>query len=249
MNWLLLRGWARNQEHWLGFPERLQENKNIKRVVCLDLPGFGTEAHRVSPPTVDWIIEDLKYRFEKIKDDEQWSIFGHSLGGMIAMNWASQFRHDFKSVCLMNPSFRKFSMPYERLKPLAIPRLIQAARAKTVAEQEEKILGIVSFTGAEKEEAIQGWAKVSSSNPSRFYNVMSQLVAAAICRPPKKIYSPLLVLTGGQDKLVSPNCSKKLVEHFKGNISIHPNAGHDIVIDDENWVIHQLGQFTKAVVE
>ena len=58
MQWLLLRGLAREQAHWIDFPEIFEKIVPDAKVHCLDLPGVGTERDRPSPLNVPAIVDD-----------------------------------------------------------------------------------------------------------------------------------------------------------------------------------------------
>ena len=60
MNWLLLRGLAREQRHWGRFPALLSAKLPGDRVFCLDLPGTGTEHRRKSPASIAAIPVGLR---------------------------------------------------------------------------------------------------------------------------------------------------------------------------------------------
>jgi hypothetical protein len=42
-----------------------------------------------------------------------------------------------------------------------------------------------------------------------------------------------------QDVLVSPQCSATLAHRWQVELRIHPDAGHDLPLDDPAWVIQQ----------
>ncbi|MCM2279857.1 MAG: alpha/beta hydrolase, partial [Oligoflexia bacterium] len=81
MNWLLLRGLAREQTHWGVFPSRLQSAFPGSRIRFLDLPGTGTEFNRDSPLTVGAIAADLRERWLTSAErdpEDTWGIIGIS---------------------------------------------------------------------------------------------------------------------------------------------------------------------------
>ena len=97
MKWLLLRGLARDARHWGDFPDILKNHLNNAEVFVLDLPGFGTESHRISPFTIRGITNDIRKRWAQLekKHPGTWNILSISLGGMIALDWINRFSSDF----------------------------------------------------------------------------------------------------------------------------------------------------------
>ena len=242
MRFLLLRGFGREKQHWGNFPNQLADKTNCK-VLCIDLPGFGTEEKRLSPPHVKWIIQDLRHRYLKTESSEKTIVVGHSLGGMIAMHWAAEFKTDFSGVIALNPSFRNLSSPHQRLKPKSLIKFLQITRTNSIRRRESLVLDMVSNLRNKNKEQIKEWTKVSEGADFNFINLTSQLLAGAICKPPQKIDIPLLLLASQKDNMVSVDCSSNIAKSFGCPISYHPEAGHDIVVDDKDWVLDKLNSF------
>jgi pimeloyl-ACP methyl ester carboxylesterase len=88
---------------------------------------------------------------------------------------------------------------------------------------------------------IEQWLQWRRENPVSTRNALSQLLAAARYRAPRK--RPLervLLLAGARDALVDPGCSLQLAAAWGARIAVHPEAGHDLPLDDEAWVLAQI---------
>ena len=116
--WLLLRGWGRSQGHWLDFPELFAKSKNYNReVVCIDLPGMGSDNQGTSPATIVEIRKALaKVAEQNDKLKQPFYILGISLGGMVALDWALNEPEKIKGLVVINSSIASESKFYERLK-------------------------------------------------------------------------------------------------------------------------------------
>lgn len=246
MNWLVLRGLARHQKHWGRFPEQLQKRLG-GRVVCLDSPGFGTESHKNSPMTVKGITSDLRNRWVQQGETGKWGIFGHSLGGMIAVDWVNRYPKDFEAVAVMNSSFRGLSPVWKRLRREAFAFLVQIAAAKGSLKKEEAILKMVTQKGADHPETLESWLGIERAQPSSLKNAVIQILAASRFRAPSHLEIPMLVLSGAGDQMVNSTCSHQLAEHFGAELRMHPSAGHDIALDDPEWLIEHLVHFTHQL--
>ena len=106
MSWLLLRGLSREKRHWRSFPEQLAAASAGERVLCLDLPGFGTEHARLSPWSMARITDDVRARFLVERGGDRWSVLGISLGGMVALDWCARHGGDFERCVTVNTSAR-----------------------------------------------------------------------------------------------------------------------------------------------
>jgi pimeloyl-ACP methyl ester carboxylesterase len=57
---------------------------------------------------------------------------------------------------------------------------------------------------------------------------------------------PLLVLSSSGDQLVDPRCSQQLAQAWQAEHRIHPNAGHDLPLDDGEWVAQRVAAWVAA---
>ena len=126
MNWLMLRGLAREKRHYGAFPETFERLMPGHRTFPMDLVGFGALSQHAVPWTLAEIVEELRARFlaERPRDnDAPWSIFAISLGGMVALEWAARYPQDFARVVVANTSAGDLSKVWERFMPAIWPRL------------------------------------------------------------------------------------------------------------------------------
>lgn len=243
MNWLILRGLFRERRHWGDFPERLGAAFPGGRVVALDLPGTGVERDRPCPLRIDGIVDDVRGRFQR--SDGPWGLLAVSLGGMVAMDWASRHPDEFAAIVLSNTSARDVGGPFERFAPRHLPRVVRIALGGDPIAREQHVLAITSNAPPDRRAATaRDWASLGSV-PAR--TGAAQLVAASRYRLPERLGVPALVLVGEGDRLVSPACSRRLAERIGAPIDAHPTAGHDLPHDDPDWVIERMVAFAARL--
>jgi pimeloyl-[acyl-carrier protein] methyl ester esterase len=248
MNWLLLRGLMREADHWGEFSEQLRSVPGVGRVICLDLPGIGTEQSKFFFPTVKQALEDLRSRFKNHEHDknEDWGILGVSLGAMIAMQWVHDYPEDFKKIVVMNSSSRDFPI-WKRLTFPSMKVILELFLEKDISLREKKIIDLTSNLRKNDLKLIDSWVKIANKNtlPSGFSKItaINQLAAAAQFKLPEKIKIPMLVLASRADRMVNYECSKVIAKKYKAPIQIHPTAGHDIAVDDSAWVVEQVSNW------
>src|SRR5690606_3024438 len=104
MQWLMLRGLAREVRHWGSFLATFEEQSGAKRALGLDLPGMGTEVGRPVPNTISGFVDDVRARFLAARGDDPgpWGIFAVSLGGMVLLNWLERYPADFARAVVVN---------------------------------------------------------------------------------------------------------------------------------------------------
>jgi pimeloyl-ACP methyl ester carboxylesterase len=235
MNWLLLRGLVRERRHWGDFPARLAARTGGE-VVALDLPGVGTERGRPAPTTIAETGADLRARFPR--GEGAWGIFAPSLGGMIALAWAAAHPEDFARVAVCNTSARDLAGPLRRFSPAAVGTVLRGVWVSGAAREAE-ILALVSNTERGRAHA-EAFAAYAEEAPIGVDVLARQLFAASRATAPASLSVPLLVLCSDGDRLCDPAASRTLAARLGAPLAVHPTAGHDLPLDDPDWVIERL---------
>ena len=72
-------------------------------------------------------------------------------------------------------------------------------------------------------------------------NGLRQLLAAARYRASPVAPGARTLLLGSQhDQLVSSACSRAIAKAWGLPLHVHPSAGHDLPLDDPQWVIDEV---------
>jgi pimeloyl-ACP methyl ester carboxylesterase len=242
MNWLLLRGLAREQRHWGRFPDVLRVQLPGHRIFCLDLPGTGTEHARESPLSVSGIAEDVRERFLALRarHEGSWGAVAVSLGGMVAMRWCADHPGDLAAVVLINTSSADLSVPWRRMRLAVVPQVLRALLSRDDVERSLRVLQITARLVADPEPLALEWARIQAESPIRRATALRQLLAATRFRAPHALGAPALVLAGAHDPLCDPDCPRRLSQRFGAPLITHPRAGHDLALDDPEWLAGQI---------
>ena len=251
--WVLLRGWTRESRHWRGFPQELSDTfaadaMGSAQVIGLDLPGAGTERGRVTPLSIREIALDVRERFSRQFNGDGRSLFivGISMGGMVALEWANLFPEDCSGLVLINSSLAGLSSPWSRLKVGNLPKIARLAFSKDRVKVEEEILKLTTHLGDSEIKAIaqefSKIAEVSSVSKGTFFR---QLVAASSFFPRKFPAVSSLILSSARDQLVDSSCSVAIARVLKDVHEIHPDAGHDLPLDDPKWVAQHIAAWYR----
>lgn len=237
MNWLLLRGLSREQRHWGDFPASFARTVG-GAAHCLDLPGTGTEHVRPTPANIAGITEDVRCRLNLLKRAHPgpWSLFGISLGGMVAMDWVARHPADFERVVLANTSAANMSVPWKRMDYRVMPKVARAIFLKDDLARERLILSITTKLATDLDAVAATWATFQSDAPVARSVVLKQLWAASRFQAPARLPVPALILGGGRDPLMDPSCPHRLAARFGVPIEVHPEAGHELALDAPEWV-------------
>ena len=82
---VMVHGFMGGSDQW----DQQSELKNKREVVCVDLPGFGSNAHMLARETISgfatWVLEELERQ-----SVQRFDLLGHSMGGMVVQDMVRQ---------------------------------------------------------------------------------------------------------------------------------------------------------------
>lgn len=242
--WVLLRGLTREAGHWGPLPALLAERLPGTRILTIDLPGAGERHAMRSPTSIRATMDDCRAQLQAL-GVTRCHLLAMSLGAMVAVEWAHRHPQEIASAVLVNTSLRPFSAWHQRLRPRHYPALIGVLwPGRDAHTREAVVLRLTSrrrFTAAQRIAVIDAWVALRERHPVSMTNALRQLLAAARYRAPAQAPNvPLRVLVGAGDGLVDPGCSRRLAQAWQLPIAEHPTAGHDLALDDPDWVATQV---------
>jgi len=245
-DWVLLRGLTREARHWGGFPARLGAALGVE-VHCLDLPGNGRLNRLPSQMSVermaDWCHEEIVSAGVR----RPCAVLAMSLGAMVTVAWARRYPADIERAVLINTSLRPFSAFHQRLRPSNYCRIARLLALPASARRiEEAVFGMTTRRAADS--VIAEWAAWRVANPVSRRNAWAQLIAAAAYRAPlNRPLEQMLLLASARDDLVAPECSRRLSGQWRVPLQLHPDAGHDLPLDDADWVLAEIRDWLAAL--
>ena len=247
--WFFLRGLVRESGHWAGFLERFSLAFPNVEAIPLDLPGNGTRFMEQSPLSVHGITKVLRAEFESRKGESN-HLFALSLGGMVGLDWMKDWPADFRSAVLVNTSVRGLNPLVHRLHPRNYLRILKMFFLRDPGFVEKSILEMTTSRTNRREELEKEWVRIHEARPVSSKNAARQLLAAARFHPPgEKPKVPILLLNGAGDRLVSPLCSEAISKKWEVELRTHPSAGHDLTLDEPDWVIEELRSWIARLTE
>lgn len=247
-DWVFLRGLTRESAHWGDFPQRFEAALPGARVHLIDLPGNGARHRERSQATVAAMVADARQQCRRLGIHGPVNLLALSLGGMVATQWLHSAQQDIASAVLVNTSMRPFSPLHHRLQPHNLPSLLRLVVGNTSPEAAERLIWRMTSRQDPVDEAVlQAWIDARRRHPVQGANAVRQLFAAARFRAPAQApRRPVLLLTSRGDRLVSSRCSESLARAWRCPLERHPDAGHDLPLDDPQWVIRRVGAWAAV---
>jgi pimeloyl-ACP methyl ester carboxylesterase len=245
-SWVFLRGLVRQHRHWEDFPARFQAAFPDDRIVLPDLPGNGDLHDHQSctsiPEMVDAVREQV--RAQGVQGPVQ--LLALSLGGMVGIEWMERYPEEIEHGVLINTSLRGLSRFTERLRRENYLDILKGLLLRSSLEREELILELTSNLRSDRGELVRKWASYAEAQPVSRMNALRQIFAAATYRAPAaRPHEHVLLLQSLGDHLVDPVCTTRIAECWRWPLVTHPTAGHDLTLDDPDWVIAQVRRWLK----
>ncbi len=240
--WVFLRGLMRDARHWGEFPRQFQEIIGAQALVTPDFPGNGGLHDQESLTTVEAMVDSIRVQLTQSGCLPPFRVLALSLGAMVAVAWSTSYPAEIERQVLINTSLAPYSPFYHRLRPANYASLMRLLIASDAAEREALILHLTS--NQPHPGLLEQWTAYAQQYPVTRANILRQLYAASRYRasmPPVQV----LLLASRHDRLVNVNCSLALAGHWQCPILQHPDAGHDLPLDDPRWVAQQVSEWLK----
>lgn len=241
-NWLLLRGLARESAHWGDFIGQMQTAFPSAAIHTLDIPGTGNFYRHNSPDSIAGMVQFLREQaLDQGMLEQKLSLMALSMGGMIACEWMRSYPQDIAGAALVNTSFAGISPFHKRMRWQSYGRFSQILLKNNVYQRELAILKLVSNRPERYLKLAGEWGDIQLQRPVSLSNSLRQILAAARYRTPsEKPCQPILLLNSRGDRLVAPACSIAISNNWRIDLRSHPWAGHDLALDDGEWLADQL---------
>ena len=246
--WIFLRGLIRQQRHWEDFPERFKAAFPGVDVIPLDLPGNGSLYDRHSPTTIAGMVESVRRQLHQLNIQGPVNVLALSLGAMTAVEWMEQYPAEVERGVLVNTSLRGMSRFSERLRPSNYMALLRDLLLnRNPLEHERLILDLTTNLYPDKDALARRWAGYAREQPTSRFNLLRQILAAASYHAPDaRPHEHVLILQSLADQFVDPVCTTRMAEAWRWPVASHPTAGHDLPLDDGDWLIAKIRQWLNG---
>ncbi|RXT04306.1 alpha/beta fold hydrolase [Ammoniphilus sp. CFH 90114] len=229
---LLIHGNLGSKQWWNLVKEELASHFTVYMV---DLRGCGQSEKPTDGYSVPQYGEDV-VSFIKQMGISHFSLVGHSMGGVIAMDVASKIPDQVDKLILLNPApadgFVTSEDKYQIIEQYSTNReLLKSALTAVVPKGAHTplFLDLVEDAWNSTHTAIPNAQSLGTIDYSEW--------AATFAKP-------TLLLFGEQDVLISLEDMKRTIECFKdGKLITHPGVGHSPQVEDPEWFVRETLEF------
>lgn len=238
--WILLRGLIRARFHWGEFPQHLQQALPDSTGLLLpELAGNGERWQEHTPFSVHDMMLDLRRQVQAMGGLEKGpaTLVAISMGAMIAAEWARCFPQEVRALRLINTSFSNLSTPWSRMRAPAFFSLLG-----TFVSGQPLEAAILNWTSNHDQTVLAPyWEAYAQTHPLSLRNALAQLLSASRYRGPLSApVADVRCYNSHGDRLVNPACTAKIAQRWQVPLISHPDAGHDLPLDDPQWLINEL---------
>lgn len=235
--WIWFRGLVRWKVHWGDFPDSFKQIFPEDEVYCIDFPGFGEKYQDKSPSSMEALLDNLEARIDW--DQGPYHLLAFSLGGMVGTLLAARRPQSFKKIFLVNTSDQR-SPSFDRFHPRNYWLLASRLAFPEAHFVESGILDLISNFPDIQAKYRQRFIEAFQKTPFNRSNFLRQLRIATEAHFPEKAPVSAVFLCSEGDRLVSSRCSQRIAADWGSPLEIHKQAGHDLTLDDSDWVLKKL---------
>jgi len=241
-HFVLIRGLLREARHWGIFLDSLRHQFPQAMISTPDIPGNGQMNNITSPATIAAMAEALRQQLS-IKHPVR--LIALSMGGMVATDWMIRYPHEVEAAILINTSTRSLSPFYHRLRWTSYPQVLRMI-VRSAEQRESSVLSLTSNRHSHDSKFLECWKQWQRQNPVSSLSARNQFLAAAQFSVTLKPHQPLLIITSRADRLVDYRCSLKLAQVWETDYMQHETAGHDLPLDEPEWLALAIRQWFES---
>jgi poly(3-hydroxyoctanoate) depolymerase len=240
---LLINGLGANVEMWGPAQERLARTA---RTIAFDAPGMGRS--RTSPLVLPHpAYASMICRLLDALDVNRCDVIGYSFGGTVAQQLARQAPDRVRRMALVGTSCGWGSIP-PTARAMALMSTPLRYYSRRVLEQTNHLLD-----GGSSDRESDTWRSQADARlkyPPTLTGYAQQLLAGMTWSSlhwVSTLRPPVLVLAGGQDRIVPP-ANGALLSHlmFESRLHVLPDEGHLMLFDPESNAHDLLADFFSS---
>jgi len=236
---ILLHGWVNSWDVWRDTMLAIPELGRYK-VYALDFWGFGESSKQKTPPFQIQSYANMVNQFMEIMGMVEAPVFGHSMGGTVALNLALEAPNRVKKVGIVGSPingnslniFLKFSgVGWIARLVWRIPIIKWFVMWIVLAGDSAKVRKMI-------------FRDVDKTNTESFFRSIGDLHHTDLRDQMYKLTIPALGVFGEHDNIVNPNQSKLLAKYVpQAHIEMMAHSRHFPMLDEPEKFIDVIKNF------
>jgi len=250
-HWVLLGGVGRECARWPEAPQvlvqRLRRMEPASQLHLLDLPGTGQRWQERSPSQVAELVEGLRAQVRSL--EAPIGLIASSVAAALATEWARRYPQELGALVLVSPVLRPFTPLLRAVRPGLWPTLAALLLGRRSPwALDERLFASTTNLRADVMGLDTEWRRLRDEHPVKLRNVCAQGLAvwryeASRRRP----HGRVLLLAGHADQWFDWRISQAISRAWGAAVRVHPEAGHDLLLDDPDWVARSVQEWLQPV--
>lgn len=253
LNWLLLGPLARECAFWDGASEQLVEHLQAvqpqARLFELDLPGTGNQWREPSASHVGLLLNQLRERVQQAGLTGPFGLIASSWAGCLATEWARQYPAEVGALVLISPAMRPFTHVLRSVRPgLWSTALALLLGRRSPLDRDRRLWRSHTRLRTPSADLLQQWRDLRRAHPTRARTGIAQVLAVWRYESSRRRpHTRVLLLAGKGDEWMDWRVSAAISRAWGAALRLHPEAGHDLLLDDPQWVARSLAEWLLPV--
>lgn len=248
---LLLHGLGTNRDQWNKVARQLVP---YYHVILVDLPGSGqTKTPSYFNYSIENMADQLRRFAEVARIQNELNIVGHSMGGNIALLYASKYNFDTKSLFVLSTGghFQNKNTSYLQ-NPAYLKQLIVTQPGDLTYVNQKTMVNppfVPSIFKKYDEQMLIQHAEENRKIVNQLISTSQNFTAEQFTQMLKNIQAPTLILWGKQDRIVNVEVAQELKARIKnsGNPILLDRVGHIPALEAPDLVVSRYLDFLKSV--
>ena len=249
---LLIHGLSGSRDNWNRVARYLTP---YYQVIIPDLPLHGdSKAPADFDPQVATFQEELRKLMGALGAEKNINVAGHSLGGAIALLYASIYFTETQSLMIMDSAgvYKNTSSPFlkdpQKLHDIVDKKAGDLDRVLKIAMYAPPF--IPSVLKREQEQLMISLAPQTTRVVNKLVEQVGYYTPEGFALPVRSIEAPTQIIWGEQDQVIDVGVVPELVEHLKNEEPpvILKGIGHSPLLEAEQLVIQSYLPFLQRAI-
>lgn len=241
---IFLHGFPFDKSMWNG---QLDALKATKRVIAIDIRGFGKSTDEKTQLNIQLFADDLMSFMDHLNITKA-VICGLSMGGFIALNALKRFPERIEALILCDTQCIADTAEIKANRYKAIEQI----NLNGTTEFNEKFIKNVFHPSSlvDKKEVVENLRKIVFANSKQIITAGITALAerSETCSILNNIQVPTLIICGREDEVTPLEQSEFMHKNIKGStLKIIENAGHVSNLEHPKEFSKHLGDFLNSI--
>lgn len=253
VTWLLIGPMARECGLWgdasVHLLQQLRSVQPEAALFELDLPGTGPQHRERSPSAVAGLVEHLRERVAAAQLSGPFGLIASSWAASIGTEWTRRYGDEVGALVLISPGMRPFTQVFRAMRWHLWPTVLALMLGRrSPLGREHRLWNSHTQLNQAPTARMQEWRALRKKHPVRARTGIAQALAVwryetSRRRPHKQV----LLLAGKGDDWLDWRVSAAISRAWGAALRVHPEAGHDLLLDDPRWVARSLADWLMPV--